>query len=207
MALRRPLAVTFALLAALLIPITSCFERKPGIADRPDTWAAPVTKPNLPNLHEVTPTIWRGAQPDAAGMQELQEMGIRTVINLRTFHSDRDELAGTDLAYEQIWFKTWHPEDEDIVKFLKIVKEPNNLPVFVHCQHGSDRTGTMIAVYRMVIQGWPREEAIREMVDGGFGYHPMWTDLITYLQALDVDRIRRAAGIEPPAAAASEINK
>jgi len=198
MHMRRPLALTCAILVSLLVPISSCFQRAPAIQDRPATWAAPVVKPHLPNLHQVDATVWRGAQPDAEGMQELERMGIRTVMNLRSFHSDRDELAGTHLDYEHIWFKTWHPEDEDVVAFLKIINNPSKHPIFVHCQHGSDRTGTMIAIYRMVMQGWPPEEAIREMVDGGFGYHPMWDNLRSYLRALDLDRIRSGAGIVSP---------
>ena len=75
-----------------------------------------------------------------------------------------------------------------------MVSKPANLPVFIHWQHGSDRTGTMCAIYRMAVQGWPKAEAIREMTDGEFGFHTMWGNLIDYLRQLDVERIRREAG-------------
>ena len=62
--------------------------------------------------------------------------------------------------------------------------------MLVHCQHGSDRTGTMIAVYRVIIDGWSKDDAVREMTNGGFGFHPMWQNLISYIKALDVDAIK-----------------
>jgi protein tyrosine/serine phosphatase len=67
--------------------------------------------------------------------------------------------------------------------------------VFVHCRYGSDRTGTMIAIYRIAVQNWDREEAIREMVEGGYGFYPMWENLKIYLRRLDIDAIRRDAGL------------
>jgi hypothetical protein len=92
--------------------------------------------------------------------------------------------------------KPWHPEAEEVVRFLKIVTDPRRTPVLVHCQHGADRTGTMIAVYRIAVQGWSKAEAIREMTLGGFGYHPIWSLLPIWVQALDIDRIKAQAGIK-----------
>ena len=67
--------------------------------------------------------------------------------------------------------------------------------MFVHCQHGADRTGTATAVYRIVVEGWTKDEAIREMTQGGYGFHPLWANLIRYVRELDVDRLRREAGL------------
>ena len=64
-------------------------------------------------------------------------------------------------------------------------------PVLVHCQHGSDRTGTMVAIYRVVVDGWTKAEATNEMINGGFGYHPMWQNLLVYIDALDVAAIKQ----------------
>lgn len=158
----------------------------------------------LPNLFRVSPTLWRGAQPTAEGMRNLRTLGVKTVLSLRAFHSDRDELDGTGLRSERIWFKTWHAEDEDVVRFLRLVTDPANQPVFVHCQHGADRTGTMVAVYRIVVQGWSKERAIEELRQGGFGFHEMWSNLVAYLEALDVDALRRQAGIAAPTPTAAE---
>jgi len=161
--------------------------------DEPGTaWATPIAGiAGLPNFHRVSDGLYRGAQPTSAeGFRRLEKMGIKTVLNLRSLHSDKKLLAGTGLAYESINMKAWHAENEDIVRFLQIVTDPDRQPVFVHCQHGADRTGTMCAVYRIVVQGWDKEEAIRETRYGGFGFHEIWTGLPKYIRKLDIQTIR-----------------
>jgi protein tyrosine/serine phosphatase len=183
--------------AVALVAMAACTAFAADRPERPSSWAVapPEPVPGLPNFHRVTPALYRGAQPTAEGMRRLQAMGIRTVLSLRAFNDDESLLPQTALAHPRIRFNTWHPEDEDVVRFLRIVTDPANAPVFVHCQHGSDRTGTMIAIYRIAVQGWDREEAIREMVEGGYGFHPLWGNLKTYIRALDIDAIRRKADI------------
>lgn len=160
-------------------------------------WAARVEKPGLPNFHKVSDTLYRGAQPTAEGFRELKAMGVKTVVNLRSFHSDRDEMGDVRFKYDHIYFKAWHAEDHEVVRFLQIVTNTNNAPVFVHCQHGADRTGTMCAIYRMAVQGWTKDAAIKEMTEGGFGYHTIWKNLIEYLQELDIEKLKRDAGLKP----------
>jgi len=158
-------------------------------------WAAPLTRGGLPNLHKVSATLYRGAQPTAEGMRELKKMGVKTVVNLRSFHSDRDEIGQTPLAYEHITMKAWHAEDKEIVRFLRIVTDESRTPVFVHCQHGADRTGTMCAIYRIAVEGWTKGEAIREMTEGGYGFHEGWQNLIEYIRKLDIQDTKRRAGL------------
>ena len=81
--------------------------------------------------------------------------------------------------------------------FLKALKETQNHPVFVHCLHGSDRTGVMCAVYRIFFEGWTKNEAIREMTEGGYGFHPIWKNLIAFVNDIDMDRLRNQAGLTP----------
>ena len=172
-----------------------------GTAGRPAKpkreWATPVKTPGLPNLHRVSESLYRGAQPTAEGIRELKAMGVRTIINLRSFHSDRDKIGETGLAYERIYMKPWHAEEKEIVRFLQIVTDGKRTPAFVHCQHGADRTGTMIAVYRVAVQGWHKEEALREMTEGPYNFHGVWRNLIAFLKALDVEAIRKRAGLPP----------
>lgn len=166
-------------------------------AARPANWAQPVNLPGLPNLHKVSDQLYRGAQPEAAGVAQLKTLGIRTIVNLRGFHSDRDEIGGIAINYEHITFHTWHPEHEDMVRFLKIVTDSSQTPVFVHCQHGADRTGTMVALYRIAVQGWSKEDAIREMTLGGFNFHSVWSNLLTFIRNLDINKVKRDAGLAP----------
>jgi protein tyrosine phosphatase (PTP) superfamily phosphohydrolase (DUF442 family) len=166
------------------------------IGHRPSAWARPLSLPGVPNLHKVSDTLYRSAQPTGAGMRNLKKLGIETIVNLRSFHSDRDEISNTGLAYEHIYMKAWHPEEEDVIRFLQIVTNPKRTPVLVHCQHGADRTGLMVAIYRIVVQGWSREDAAREMTEGGFGFHEVWINLIPWLDALDIDRIKKQVGLQ-----------
>ena len=100
------------------------------------------------------------------------------------------------LAYEHIYMKTWHPEEEDTVRFLQIVTNPKRIPVLVHCGHGADRTGIMCAIYRVAVQNWKKEEALREMTLGGFGFHKIWENLPSWFENLDIESIKKKSGIE-----------
>ena len=124
---------------------------------------------------------------------------IETVVSLRAFHDD-DLLvpASSALRLEQIRFKTWHPEDEDVIKFLRIATTPSLQPVLVHCDHGSDRTGTMVAIYRVAIEGWTKAQATDEMINGGFGFHPLWQNLLRYIEELDINAIKAQVAKQGP---------
>ena len=69
-------------------------------------------------------------------------------------------------------------------------------PVFVHCLHGADRTGTMCAAYRVVVDGWTKQQAIDEMTKGGYGFHPVWANLPKFIENLDVEKIKAKAGLK-----------
>jgi len=170
------------------------------VSPRPQSWAQPLERPGLPNLHQVAEGVYRGAQPTAEGFRELQKLGVKTVISLRGFHSDEELLKGTNLTLKHIPIHTWRPNRDQVVEFLKIVADKDRRPVFFHCQHGADRTGAMCASYRIVVDGWTKDEALREMTEGDFNFHSIWTNLIGFVKNLDVDAIRKEAGLSPPEA-------
>ena len=172
-------AVTATAFAA---PAGEVQAAKPAPARR---WADKIERRGLPNFHKVSDVYYRGAEPDAAGFRELKAMGIKTVIDLRFFHSDKKEIKDIGLGYEKIRFNTWHPEDEDVVKFLKIMIDKSKQPVFVHCRRGADRTGMMTAIYRMAIQNWPKEEALKEMRNEDFGFTEFSQNIVDYLEDID----------------------
>ena len=171
-------------------------SRQPDLETKQEAqkkWAQALELPGVPNLYKVSEDLYRGAQPSSEGMKQLEKLGIKTVVNLRLVHSDRDEIENTGLSYEHIPMATWNTRDEDVVRFLKIITDSNNTPVFVHCQYGADRTGTMCAIYRIAVEDWNKNEAIEEMTNGGFGFHSIWKNLVDYLHGLDVDKIKTAA--------------
>ena len=160
-------------------------------SNRPSQWASPMTLAGVNNLYKINDGLYRSAQPTKEGMMNLERLGIKTIINLRAFHSDSDELRGTELLNETLSIKTWHIEDEDVIRVLRILKKKDDGPFLIHCQHGADRTGVVSAMYRIVVQGWSKEEAVKEMVDGGYGFHPVWLNIIQYMKNVDVDKIKR----------------
>ncbi|MBN1125999.1 MAG: dual specificity protein phosphatase family protein [Sedimentisphaerales bacterium] len=179
--------------------IAGC-DKKTNEAVDPNT-VTPATKLNLPgcpNAYQVSDILYRGAQPSAEGFKQLEKQGIKTVLNLRWMHSDRDELKGTNLDYIHIEMQAWDPEQDQIEEFLKIITDPAKHPVFVHCQHGADRTGAMVAVYRIVVQGWTKEQALKEMTEGPFGFHTIWKDLPKCIGNLDIRKLRNKFNIPEP---------
>ena len=162
---------------------------------RPPQWAVKLERPHLSNFYRVNTNLYRGAQPDAKGMAELKKMGVKTVVNLRSFHSDTDEARGLGLTLQRLHMKPWHSEEEDVVAFLKIAADTNNYPIFVHCMRGADRTGLVCAMYRVVYCGWTKPEAIREMKEGGFDYDQRWKNIVKYIERADVEELKRKAGI------------
>jgi protein tyrosine phosphatase (PTP) superfamily phosphohydrolase (DUF442 family) len=181
--------------AVLYVGAALGFAGETNAIVRPKNWAKPLEMPGISNFFQVTTNLYRGAQPTAEGVKQLKLLGIRTVINLRAFHSDKDKVAGTGLKSVRFETKPWHAEEEDVIGFLKVVTDTNNLPVFVHCQRGADRTGMMCAMYRIVVCGWTKPEAIDEMKNGGFDFNPVWHDIVSFIEKADVADIKRRAGL------------
>jgi len=186
--------IGFVLIGAALM-CGNVYGTEQSPPNRPSHWAKPIQLEGVPNFHQISETLYRSAQPSAVGMKNLKAMEIKTIVNLRSFHSDREEIGELGLAYEHIYMKAWHPEEKEAVRFLQIVTNPRCTPALVHCQHGADRTGTMCALYRIAVQGWSKEDAIKEMTQGGFGFHSIWDNLLQWIDALDIENIKKRAGI------------
>jgi len=127
---------------------------------------------------KVSDAIYRGGVPDEQGVAWLKSIGITTVINLRHFHGDSegDLVRAAGMRYEHIPLEsTDSPEPAQIARFLELVDDEAARPIYVHCLHGVDRTGTMLAVYRMEKEGWTNSDALAEME--WFGAHGLLHDL------------------------------
>jgi protein tyrosine/serine phosphatase len=192
---------TLAALCVCAAPILfgGCATAPSPAGTRPAHWATPVAAAGVPNLYRVNASLYRSAQPTRDGIASIDEdarlvdgdLPIKTILSLRTLRGDAGIDDGSSaLTFVRIPAQSWHPEDEDVVRFLRIVTDPALQPVLVHCRRGADRTGTMVAIYRVVVEGWTKVDAISEMTQGGYGFHPVWQNLIRYIEDLDVDAIR-----------------
>jgi uncharacterized protein (TIGR01244 family) len=122
--------------------------------------------PSIANFHQVDSNICRGGQPKAAEFQTLARMGIRTVLDLREeTHAPGEEklVESAGMRYISLPMSRWEaPTDEQIARALAIIEDAANSPVFVHCRRGADRTGTVIACYRVSHDGWQNQRALDE---------------------------------------------
>jgi protein tyrosine phosphatase (PTP) superfamily phosphohydrolase (DUF442 family) len=132
---------------------------------------------DLPRYQQVSANLFRGGQPSDEGMKRLKENGIKTIVSLRckpTQLAHESRLAKElGITFISIPMGGIHgPNNQKVQKFLGIVKDPAAQPVFVHCEEGVDRTGTMVALYREDVEKWPAAKAYQEMVKRGF--HPAY---------------------------------
>ena len=166
-------------------------------ADRLTLHPADLVRMGVRNFQKVSDDLYRSSQPTAQGLRDLKSLGMRTVVNLRSFHSNAQETRKTGLDYEQIRVKGWYPREKQVIKFLRLVTNNRKTPVLVHSQYGAQRTGTMCAVYRIAVQGWTQESALEEMIEGGFGFHGTRNgNAVQWINNLNIPKIKRKAGIK-----------
>ena len=180
-----------ALGLALMAMFTTVYAHADDTASlRSPEWAQPVG--NQFNLHQMTPTLYRSALPDSSAVPVLEKLKIGTVISFLP-EPDSSWLSTPGIAQVQLPYRTNHVDDADIIKALRTIQTAEAKgPVLMHCKHGSDRTGLIAAMYRVVVQGWSKEDALNEMTHGGFGDSTHFKDGIRYMMQADVDKLRTA---------------
>jgi protein tyrosine/serine phosphatase len=169
----RPL-VTLALLVALA-GWRSPLAALPQAQTVPAAPAEKLERAGLPNLGQVSSTLYRGAQPKAEGYDELQKMGVHIVVNLRNDASEeeRQQVEARGMRYVAIPWSGWRsPDNQQVAQFLRLLRENRGQKVFVHCQRGAERTGVMVAAYLIAEQGWTPEQALDEMEE--FKFRGFW---------------------------------
>ena len=156
---------------------------------RPETWATPVHSEHLKNFYKIDDKVYRSGQPHKKGFQELKKLGIKNVLSFRDYHSDED---GKDLGLNlyRVKMDAGDITTAKVVEALRIIKNSEG-PILIHCWHGSDRTGLVSAMYRIVFQGWSREEAIDELMHGGYGYHSLYKNIPEFIRQADIETIRK----------------
>jgi protein tyrosine/serine phosphatase len=134
--------------------------------------------------------VYRSAQPAEEGFAYLKSLGVKNILNLRDYHNDDPGPEKPGLNLYRVPMDAGKIRTADIVDALRFIKRSEG-PVLIHCWHGSDRTGTISALYRIVFQNWSKEEALDELMHGGFGYHSIFKNIPEFIRQVDITEIRQ----------------
>jgi len=129
----------------------------------------------LPNFHKVSERLYRGGQPKARGVKKLGELGIKTIVNLRgaddVTRAEEAEAREAGLTYFNISMPGLsRPTHAQVARVMEILSDEQNWPVFIHCKRGSDRTGTIVALYRISNEEWTANQAMTEAKHHGMSW-------------------------------------
>jgi tyrosine-protein phosphatase SIW14 len=145
----------------------------------------------LPNGGKINDSLFRGAQPRQEGFEQLKNLGVTTIVDLRGEDSEkiyweRQQAESHGMRFINIPVSGWAPPTNDqVARFLSIFNNEHER-VFIHCRFGDDRTGVFIATYRMARENWPPDQAIKEMYFFGFNgfWHPAMKSYINDFPAM-----------------------
>ena len=165
--------------------------------------------PELPRLHQISERVYRGAQPRREGIRRLAELGFNTIINLRgtdaNTRADEAKARSLGLNYFNIPLPIWgRPNDADVQRILEIISAPESGRVFVHCRDGVDRTGMIVALYRINREGWSTEMATAEAAGSGMRGNQYW--MRDYISDFYVRQHRAAINHQAGESGIDELN-
>ena len=143
----------------------------------------------IKNFRKVNEALYRGSRPAARDIHLLHELGIRTVVDFNRFSHPDEKKACDECGMRYIhvpWSAYWHNAIRFTYyyriaeKFLELMSDRSLYPIYVHCFHGRDRTGMLVAVYRMAVENWSVMRAVEEMKEFKFNRYLHW-DLVRFL--------------------------
>lgn len=159
------------------------------------------------NCYRLDNHLYRSGQPDDEGFADLQKKGIKSVLNLREYHTDNSEAEETTLRLYHYPVAAGKVTRDDLMQCLLTI-ELAPKPIVIHCWHGSDRTGVVCATYRIVKQGWPVDEAVREFTQGPFGFHStFYGNLPQLLKTIDWNAFKKELADKVTEASAQSSKK
>jgi tyrosine-protein phosphatase SIW14 len=137
-------------------------------------FAAP--SPNgINNFHQVDEHVYRGAQPTDEGFRSLAKMGVKTILDLREDDArtlgEKRAVDAAGMRYVNVPMTGLTPPTEaEITEILALLENDASGPVFVHCKRGADRTGAVIAAYRIDRDHWDNAKALKEAMAEGMSF-------------------------------------
>lgn len=146
-------------------------------------------KRSLINFSRVNDFIYRSAQPNAYMIAWCHTIGIKSILNLREDRSDLALLKSTTINYFNVKFTTTCFTDTHVVAALKIMQNAPK-PLLVHCKYGADRTGLVVAMYRIVFENWTKEKALSEITNDHYGFNGRLHNIPAYIKKVDIDSIK-----------------
>lgn len=161
---------------------------------RPENWGTAIEGNS--NFYQISPFIYRSEQPHSDLLPLLKAHNIQVVINLRSRNADESILPAQDFQLVHIPIQTWAISKEDLLQVMRSIQhaQQNHQKVLIHCYHGSDRTGASIAMYRIIYEHWPVEDALNEMKHGCYGFHPIWSNIEKLFSPENIKWIRQQLG-------------
>lgn len=200
------LSLLLAAVVGYALHAASVDDPRAGAVQRDSRWAEPKRAEGLPNLYRVDSEVYRSGQPEGEGLRSAENLGIRTVLSLRSTNRDVALDKSGDLLLRNVPMRSWNTHDEDIIRALRIIHDAPK-PILVHCRHGADRTGLIMAMYRVVFQGWTKEQAKKEMLEGGYGFHSIWINITRRIDRADIVAIRARVFKEQNTVAVSALQR
>jgi protein tyrosine/serine phosphatase len=157
--------------------------------DRPENWAKSLKISKFKNLYILNDSLYRSEQPDEKGFKSLDSMGVKSILSLRSKAVDEKMVGKLPLKLYNVKMSAELFSDEEIIEALKVIsKSPK--PLLVHCVHGADRTGVVMAMYRIIYGGWGKKQAIEEMRKGDYNFHETYINIIKYIENVDIEKIK-----------------
>jgi protein tyrosine/serine phosphatase len=174
----------------------ACAFAAPGLATAPDR--EDLARITIENFGQVNDMYFRGAQPEGRDYADLKATGVKTIIDLTDEGGEnRPSATRAGLQFFDLpMSSTSPPSATQVDQFLRIVNDPANLPVYVHCKGGRHRTGTLTAIYRMTHDGWSADQAYEEMLKYDFDYGFGHGDQKKFVFAFARDRARAVASVK-----------
>ncbi len=170
----------------------------------------------VPNAGKISERLYRGAQPQTGGLEQLKALGITTIVDLRSEESatrrrEQKQAESLGMHFVSIPVSGFSPPTSNqVALFLSLLAGETKETVFVHCHYGDDRTGVFVAAYRMGIEKWPVGQALDEMNYFGFHrfWHPSMTSFVRQFPVLlaSAPALQRFAGSDPAGPAIAPTN-
>lgn len=185
----RFFSLVFALLFPLLSSSASVWQSPPRASISSPLFASKISIPGISNAGKISDSLFRGAQPHLSSLGELKKFGVTTIVDLRSesLHTrDLERVQAESLGIHFVsipvgGFST--PTSAQLAHFFALFRQTPMEKIFVHCEHGEDRTGVFIASYRIAFEHWSPDQALSEM--HAFGFHYFWHhNMVSFVRAL-----------------------